>query len=163
MAGWNSPSHLCEVPDRLWRTLVADRTSLGERPPAWWRSACAECLEGRSYSGDLNTKAYIHQHPSHGMAVEYLQRVQAVVCNRKLFSIQGDQEDLLGLGPRDIEIGDVIAILYGCSVPVVLRRQNSSMYTLVGECYVHERMDGETLAHFTPEDLERSSVDFEII
>jgi hypothetical protein len=40
---------------------------------------------------------------------------------------------------------DIICILYGCSVPVVLRQQkgeNGCFYQLVGEYYVHGMMDG---------------------
>jgi hypothetical protein len=42
-----------------------------------------------------------------------------------------------------------ICILYGCSVPVVLRPIRNSescnefYYELIGECYVHGMMDGE--------------------
>ena len=43
---------------------------------------------------------------------------------------------------------DIICILYGCSVPVVLRKQEvegESFWELVGECYVHGMMDGEAM------------------
>ena len=43
---------------------------------------------------------------------------------------------------------DFICILYGCSVPVVLREQKlgeETFWELVGECYVHGMMDGEAM------------------
>ena len=43
---------------------------------------------------------------------------------------------------------DVICILYGCSVPVVLREitvKGETFWQLVGECYVHGKMDGEAM------------------
>ena len=50
----------------------------------------------------------------------------------------------LGLVPVEAAKGDAIWVLQGCSVPVVLRRQNvQETYTLVGECYIHHFMDGE--------------------
>lgn len=42
----------------------------------------------------------------------------------------------------------MIAILYGCSVPVVLRRNpdpKSLHYTFIGGCYIHGMMDGEAI------------------
>lgn len=43
--------------------------------------------------------------------------------------------------------GDVIAVVYGCSIPLLLRRPiEGGGYRLVGKCYVHGVMDGEALA-----------------
>lgn len=47
-----------------------------------------------------------------------------------------------GLTPCHSELGDIICILYGCVVPLVLRR-NGVGYQLIGEAYVHGIMDGE--------------------
>jgi hypothetical protein len=57
------------------------------------------------------------------------------------------KRQLLGLAPPDTQEGDIVAILYGCSVPVVLRRLKKSerAYQLVGESYVYGMMDGEAL------------------
>ena len=53
----------------------------------------------------------------------------------------------LGLAPQEGTKGDLICILYGCSVPVLLRRHNANKsdiyYEFIGECYVHDLMDGE--------------------
>jgi hypothetical protein len=53
----------------------------------------------------------------------------------------------LGLVPESAEPSDIICILYSCSVPVVLRRVETSdgvvYHQLIGECYVHGMMDGE--------------------
>jgi hypothetical protein len=48
----------------------------------------------------------------------YLKRVQNVVWNRKVFK---SDNDLFGLASRHVEAGDFICILFGCSVPVILR------------------------------------------
>lgn len=48
----------------------------------------------------------------------------------------------VGLTPSYSEPGDIICILYGCVVPLVLRR-NGMGYQLIGEAYVHGIMDGE--------------------
>ncbi len=57
-----------------------------------------------------------------------------------------DEEDLFGLGPALTEQGDFVCILYGCSVPVILRQLSpKDVYILIGEAYVHGKMDGEAI------------------
>lgn len=58
------------------------------------------------------------------------------------------EHEFLGLAPEMSKKRDLICILYGCSVPVVLRRMvdtvtDEEYFTFVGECYVHGIMDGE--------------------
>jgi hypothetical protein len=48
------------------------------------------------------------------------------------------------LGPRDARPGDVVCVLNGGNVPFLLRPVDDGCYRLVGECYVHELMDGKT-------------------
>jgi hypothetical protein len=50
----------------------------------------------------------------------------------------------LGLAPEEVLKGDVIAVLYGCNFPVVLRPYGERFY-VVGECYVDGVMDGELI------------------
>jgi hypothetical protein len=52
-----------------------------------------------------------------------------------------------GLGPWNTEPGDVVFVLYGCSVPVVLRRRGSGgeVRSFVGEAFVAGIMDGEVV------------------
>jgi hypothetical protein len=49
-----------------------------------------------------------------------------------------------GLGPQTIAKDDVICVLYGCQVPVVLRKDGEN-YRLVGECFVLGPMNGEAI------------------
>lgn len=53
---------------------------------------------------------------------------------------------LLAMAPMASRKGDLICILFGCSVPVVLRKiPESDAYTFIGECFVDSRMNGEAL------------------
>lgn len=65
---------------------------------------------------------------------------------RKLFTTR---RDFLGLAPQESRKGDLICILFGCSVPVILRKHVTNPFTtyyeFIGECYVHHLMDGEAL------------------
>lgn len=70
----------------------------------------------------------------------------------------------VGVAPRRAEKGDLVCVLFGCSVPVVLRpysaqgdgggddgsaaagEPSGGMYEFIGECFVDGFMDGEALA-----------------
>lgn len=47
--------------------------------------------------------------------------------------------------PPYIRRGDIVAILFGCQVPVLLRKHGDS-YDFIGTCYVHGIMQGEAIA-----------------
>ncbi|OQO13429.1 hypothetical protein B0A48_01657 [Cryoendolithus antarcticus] len=55
----------------------------------------------------------------------------------------------VGMAPRTARKGDVVAVLLGCSVPVVIRRtakcEHGDRYDLVGECYLHGFMHGQAM------------------
>jgi hypothetical protein len=54
---------------------------------------------------------------------------------------------LVGMAPKMAQKGDVVCILLGCSIPLVLRPSpgGAGTFTLVGECYLDEYMNGEIL------------------
>ncbi|KAH9204255.1 heterokaryon incompatibility protein-domain-containing protein [Leptodontidium sp. 2 PMI_412] len=54
-------------------------------------------------------------------------------------------EQLLGLGCPGIQAGDVVVVLYGCTVPYVMRPRRDGSMEFVGDCYVHGLMNGEEL------------------
>jgi hypothetical protein len=53
------------------------------------------------------------------------------------------RQDHIGLVPESAEIGDIICIIYGASVPFALRPDPDGRYRRLGEAYVHGIMDGE--------------------
>jgi hypothetical protein len=53
---------------------------------------------------------------------------------------------ICGLGLRPTREGDVVAVLFGCSVPVILRTSESSgEYRFVGQSYVRGCMHGQMI------------------
>ncbi|KAI1440079.1 HET-domain-containing protein [Annulohypoxylon stygium] len=50
----------------------------------------------------------------------------------------------LGLGDTDIRSGDIVVVLYGLSIPMVLRR-TALFWRIIGPCFVVGMMDGEAL------------------
>ncbi|KAJ9648372.1 hypothetical protein H2199_001226 [Coniosporium tulheliwenetii] len=153
--GW--PDKTRPTPERFWRTLVADRGPDGDNVPVYyglaWDYACNPSTQKVGvWSGLVNrgidTADRIH-HCQCTIMAEYLRRVQSVIWNKRL--IRTKMGDYLGLGPEKTEKGDLICILRGCSVPVILRQTAAAkadakpVYTLIGEAYVHGKMDGEAI------------------
>jgi hypothetical protein len=94
------------------------------------------------------------------------------------------------MAPNDVRKGDLVCILYGCSVPVILRQkpqkpeqlrskrqddgndnaeetkaQDSDelfWYEFIGECYVHGMMDGEAVEYQNRNDSKMKRRIFEL-
>ncbi|KAK5311902.1 hypothetical protein LTR93_011542 [Exophiala xenobiotica] len=159
-------THRC-ISDAIWRTLCADRDANGDRAPFFYRSVMLDILkfvsERSSGAGsgtdpqfmpcidveDLLAAAEL------GHAHDFFKRIRDTVWNRRAVRLKSDPAEentsnsSVGLVPRAAAIGDVICILYGCSVPVVLRKRQSSTsdtsWLLVGEAYVNGVMNGEEI------------------
>jgi hypothetical protein len=142
-----------EVPDRLWRTLVADRDENGKNAPLLYQFACREAIE---QSGDcINIDGLLNRKNTVGgfdNMQQYLNRVKSVNYGRLFIEVQSSHgyDQFVGLGPWHMEVGDIAVILFGCSVPVVLRPRETAdcttEYEFIGEAYVYGNMDGEVLA-----------------
>ena len=87
--------------------------------------------------------------------------MQTVVWMRRLMLTA--QRNILGLVPDDADQGDCICILFGCSVPVVLRearhiptsdKDKGTHFEFVGECYVDGMMDGEAVEAVTAKEYQ---------
>jgi hypothetical protein len=55
----------------------------------------------------------------------------------------------IGLVSEKVRKGDQVVVLFGCSVPVLLRpsgNEGGETFSLVGECFLDEFMDGAGLA-----------------
>ena len=181
--GWNgSKGAENQVPDALWRLLVADRMASGARPPLWYKRACLHGLvDGRvtDNAGNIHPVTPVDRKISE-LTTMYFKRVESVVWNRRLMKVTPEpaevapepaevspvlddvaereenvsihshavqQHVLHGLGPEGSEVGDLVCVLYGCSVPVVLKvareQRVHDLFEVVGEAYVHGIMDGE--------------------
>lgn len=116
LAKWENTNN--EPPEEFWPTLVADRGPNGQNTQPFYPRMCKEAMTRKALDrGVLDTQAVI-EHGRSSTIAEFLRRVQAVIWNRRLIRTGHDH---LGLVHEDSEKGDCICILYGCSVPVVLR------------------------------------------
>ncbi|KAJ5722251.1 hypothetical protein N7488_000286 [Penicillium malachiteum] len=70
------------------------------------------------------------------------------------------ETSLYGLCPPDTKNGDHVCILFGCSVPVILRPLKSANmdeeYVIIGEAYIHGKMNGEAVADFKEEHFKKA-------
>ena len=133
-------------PEPFWRTLVASRGPGGVNCPRFYPRACRS-LKSQVYGGDISTMELLRQKKQSTIVTKFVRRVQEVIWMRKLLTTRRSS---LGLAPKECRKGDLICILYGCSVPVLLRRHDTNpldvYYIFIGECYVHDLMDGEAFA-----------------
>ncbi|KAK3675487.1 hypothetical protein LTR78_004570 [Recurvomyces mirabilis] len=75
--------------------------------------------------------------------LEYNRAFGVALSDRVIFLTEQGQ---LGLGPMSMSTGDILAILWGCPWPVVLRPlQDSDEFSLVGVAYVYGIMSGEAI------------------
>jgi hypothetical protein len=109
------------VPDKLWRTLVANKDLEGHSPEGDFKLCCLYSLQREDVSGDVRIRELMVDPNCPENVLSFLKRVQDVVWNRKAFTA-GLNNELFGLCPKSAQEGDLLCILYGCSVPVVLRR-----------------------------------------
>jgi len=116
LAEWEDGKGL--PPDMFWRTLVANRGKDGKNPPVYYSRACQESFrKGGLESGAIDTTALI-EYERNSVVAQCCRRVQAVTWNRALVRTESGT---LGLVGKDVQKGDLVCILYGRSVPVVLR------------------------------------------
>lgn len=90
------------------------------------------------------------------LAVDFGVEFSQVCDQRRIFRTANGR---LGVGPKIMESGDIIAVLYGCQVPYVLR-EYGEYHRIVGECYVYGMMQGEAVREH--QDLNRLDFVFSI-
>ncbi|KAI0897930.1 HET-domain-containing protein [Annulohypoxylon nitens] len=109
---------LNDLPDEFWRTLVADRGPGGENAPRYYPRLVRHALNQGVHGDSLNTTDIVNW-GNCSIVGEVLRRVQSAIWNRRMMRTERDR--CLGLAPEDTRPGDLVVVLYGCSVPVLLR------------------------------------------
>jgi Heterokaryon incompatibility protein (HET) len=62
---------------------------------------------------------------------------------RRLFVTQAGY---MGIASKEVQHGDMVAVLDGCDMPVILRyRKDRENFRFISEAYVHELMDGQAV------------------
>lgn len=120
LAGWKrAVDGDTEPPAVFWRTLVADRGRENRNPPYYYATACKESVKkGGLRGGSVDTAALINSERN-SIVAEFCRRVQAVIWNRCLIKTESNT---LGLASQKVRRGDLVCIIFGCTVPVILRQ-----------------------------------------
>ncbi|KAI4609388.1 hypothetical protein J4E81_007604 [Alternaria sp. BMP 2799] len=183
MLGWRGSLDK-GIDDRLWRTLVANRNPDAKTAPTWYRRACALALTQLDGNGNLASEA-LSVSEQLSTLINYLRRVQEATANRKIFRCASSDldvssmsahkttsEGIVGLGPKDMSLKDenLLCILYGSSVPVILRvipgpnlQDDHTLHVkLVGPCYAHGHMEGEIFAGMSETEIKKRTIKFSI-
>ncbi|KAF2030897.1 HET-domain-containing protein [Setomelanomma holmii] len=162
--GWSFDWHATSVesvPEQLWQTLVAEKGPNGTAMPHFYRRACQHCLVNLTRNGHINIESLLQESENGSYVMDYLERVKAVTWDRSFIeacplktiypkSSDGSRDKLVGLGPPKTRRGDLIVVIYGCSVPVILRPMQRDAndiqgYEFIGEAYIYGKMDGEAI------------------
>ena len=127
VAGWDEGAQkIEEPPEEFWRTLLANRGTEGQYPQPFYSIACREAFRRGKPGAAFNTNTLTRES---SIMTKFVQRINAVIYNRRLIRTQHDRShglSRLGLAPGRCREGDLICILYGCTVPIVLREVSKS-------------------------------------
>jgi hypothetical protein len=175
------PDHV-DVPDTIWRTLCADRDERGERAPYFYQAAMLHLLEISSGHWESDSLPHLLDEmssidPEEVLDLEmpeyveqFLMVIRDVIWNRRTFRLKwknNASKISVGLAPQDAKVGDQVCILYGCTVPVVLRQlthaTDGSSWHLIGDAYVHGIMDGEVISSSSSEALKSLETEFKML
>ena len=108
-------------PERLWRTLVADRGPDGGNAKLYYPNAFEYAVKmSTPRVGIQTTKLSQRANP---IMVEFLRRMTAVVCNRRMY--RSARDGLLGLAPKNAKEGDCKYKLNKIPIPALVAHANS--------------------------------------
>lgn len=119
----------------------------------WWRTLICDSIGGHKRLND-SREYYALIPPRNVEAVEKLSEILApdsaipMHDGRRMFRTADGR---LGLAPSLARVGDCVCVLFGGDVPYILRNMGDSDYEFVGDCYLHDAMDGQELARGLPE------------
>jgi hypothetical protein len=159
-AGWKDQARL--PPEDFWRTLVANRDFDGSYVGSYYQRTLRDTIQQYGASGSaLNVKAILATPQCDIPSEKVLKRILSVTPSRRLFKTTTVTGDLLGLAPAKAQSGDLVCILFGCSVPVILRQKVQDIdgkqvtyYELLGDAYVHGMMEGDAMDELARPDVQ---------
>lgn len=138
------------------RALSAGRDGYGRRDRAPWPGSQVErfvrswvlCRGGREdglaaeSESTWRTRERRLRNPRHlRETMEWVETAATVGRERRLFYTASGH---VGLGPKEMSVGDSVYVFAGAAMPVVVRRQGE-WFGVIGDCYLNGIMDGEAV------------------
>ena len=126
----------------FWMTLITDQTEYCDRPSeqqegAWFRLWMRSSKLCRLPSTELPVEAAGSLKPT-----GFKRALWRAMSHRQFF-VTGNGS--MGLAPAATKVGDVVALFPEATTPFIIRSGADGKYQLIGECYCHGIMYGETL------------------
>jgi len=97
-----------------------------------------------------------YQSPFSRRLLEMLFVAESTLTTRRLLVTD---KGYIGVVDHKAQKGDIIVVLYGSSVPLILRPRNKGGFILIGEAYVHGIMQGEAMEWLKNGDYELENFD----
>jgi hypothetical protein len=131
------------------RTLICDQFSDYSDPPSTSYLKFEECLDVLRSLLDTDRQSPLTDHRRH-----FLGSTCTFTQDRAFF---WTEDGRMGLGPGLARATDKIMVLPGCLTPMILRpsHNGNGRYRVVGECFIHDLMNGEALLGPLPEGYQR--------
>ena len=85
-----------------------------------------------------------YQKDTAGEKFDFKYMEHAIAATRKK-SFFITSKGYMGLGPPQVDKGDLVCVIFGCPHPLLMRKEKDH-YLLVGEVYVYGMMRGEMIA-----------------
>lgn len=143
LAGWYpwapGPANLSHPPQSLWRTLVGDRDNKGRLADNYYAKALSYAVTAVKPGTDaIDIQRLARDHDS--VLGEYLERVKAMVWDRRLFvSRRGGH---LGLAPKNTQTGDCEYLGYHAHITSLMTDPSPRyLYPLRLQCPGHLAQD----------------------
>lgn len=77
---------------------------------------------------------------------QYNEKISQITFHAQHRKFMVDSSGRVGLVPRWCEVGDCIAIVHGCRVPLILsRNEEDGTFEVLGDCYLEGCMNGEAV------------------
>jgi hypothetical protein len=107
------------------------------------RQSTTERLSKENAQTIMNLR--VDQSPANGDMTAFICRAFEAGMRGRSMAIT--TQGYIGAMSHGVQAGDLVCVLFGCSVPVVLRKRgDEDSYSFFGECYLHGFMDAEAIA-----------------
>ena len=121
--------------DANWRIPICDRE---EHPTSGFFQRATDCSKEQftALATEPMDKTVMAQTRSYQATMHYRDGARPILS----------KHGYVGLGPKEAQPGDIVSLLFGGSVPFVLRPMDEgAYYSLIGEAYIYGVMDGEAM------------------
>ena len=132
-----------DITEPLWRTLIANRDSTFHPASPDIAQLFDDFRAGLEY---ISQKGVVKQ--EHEMNHYKFAQLQKSALQGQRFFVSDN--GYIGLAPEDSRAGDSVCVVFGGTLPIVLRPEGDE-FLYLGECYLHGFMAGEAMER---EDLE---------